>query len=365
MADNGPADNGPAEGGQARSGRASAVLRSLKPTALSLLFLAVLLFLQAALCGTCRGTAAMDGGRERWESEHGIGRPVSVAVEDGETDVDVRWAPLLLNLAACHALSVLLARAAAGMTGLRRPAAAYLCASAAVVLLAFLGATTMSRIRWGYWFARPGLPGEIDDVARVNRIVAVTTEEGPEGRSFAADPGFSLPRALASARGDPYYCLEERILLRLEERGLLPESASAEAGGLSDLRRLIAETGVLAESEEGYDSGGSLRGVVVDAEDASGVRLLFVCARGGQVSNDHYPFYELVFRSDGPGGAPACVHGRRFFYDVAGCEGVEWYVLWPFLAAPGLALGLPVFTAAAGVRRLARRRRRRWRYGDS
>jgi hypothetical protein len=79
---------------------------------------------------------------------------------------------------------------------------------------------------------------------------------------------------------------------------------------------------------------------------------------GMQLSNDHYPCYEILF--EGRKGSPGLsyVRGQRFFYDLAGMEGAEWYAIWPPLSLVAVIVGFVVFTIGTVVRRVVRRNRR-------
>ena len=55
-------------------------------------------------------------------------------------------------------------------------------------------------------------------------------------------------------------------------------------------------TGKLAEGVSGYDHAKEVQGIALEAEGSKGERYLFVGVTGRQVSNDHYPYYEFLFR---------------------------------------------------------------------
>jgi hypothetical protein len=48
--------------------------------------------------------------------------------------------------------------------------------------------------------------------------------------------------------------------------------------------------------------------------------------------------YEFLFRTAGRGSAQALLSHRLFFYDVAGMEGAEWYLVFPFFLLLGIAI---------------------------
>ncbi|HBA85785.1 MAG TPA: hypothetical protein DCZ95_17010 [Verrucomicrobia bacterium] len=120
---------------------------------------------------------------------------------------------------------------------------------------------------------------------------------------------------------------------------------------------LIVGSGLLANPEEGYSRADFLAGILVDAYDQTGARLIFACLGGRQQSNDHYPFYEFVFEEPPNSDGLNLVRGQRFFYDVAGIEGLEWYVMWPVLSVIAIVVGFTAFTVAVGLWMLLGRKR--------
>jgi len=62
---------------------------------------------------------------------------------------------------------------------------------------------------------------------------------------------------------------------------------------------------------------------VYEGTDHEGEPLTVVTARGCG-SGDTYPYYEVVFRSDAAGiSSDSLVSSQKFYYDVAGIEGLE------------------------------------------
>jgi hypothetical protein len=264
---------------------------------------------------------------------------------------------LTINLVTCYLLSAACVALVKVATGLRRPFLVYGGAVLGVLCLGFPVSVALSRSYWGYFFRRPSVLAELGSVTEVVRVVPVSTEQtAAGGYRLVANADYSVAEHLAYAREDPYYSLDERMLLHLAERHLLPRETakSLDDGGLYDL---LVETGLLAEPQDGYMSAGLLNGVVVQARTASGAELVFVSATGGQVSNDHYPCYEMVFERQPQSGQLAFVRGQRFFYDVAGMEGAEWYAIWFAISTTGVVLALPIVTLTVSVRNMIRSRR--------
>jgi hypothetical protein len=245
-----------------------------------------------------------------------------------------------------------------GRAGFRRTALACGGVAAVMVVVAFCVAAGISRAYWGYWLFRPPVLREVRDLAKVTAVVPVKAAAGESAsRALIADDEFVLGQAVGIGRADPYYCLEERLLIAVEDRGLLPRQPSADLGALPELFPLIRQTGILAKPDRGYEDADQLRGVVVDGVSQKGKRLVFVGVVGQQLSNDHYPYYELLFAGE-PGAVNLrFVRGQRFFFDVAGIEGLEWYGIWPVLALIGILIGFAVVTVMMAVRSVSSRRR--------
>ncbi len=336
----------------------NAAAGALRPSALGLLLLALGLLAQAGVFSMTSMTCSYEHGgvvESTWTVGPG-GMVAIVAGSDG-TQVTVRWGLLALDLLLTYALAMYLARVLTRVTGFRRPARAYGLVTAASVGLAFLVSIALSRAYWGYFLKRPPVPRAMGDIVRVASVTPVLTTVAADGvHALGIREDFSFTNALAAARDDPYYGLHERLLLDLDRRGLLPAVHSvALPPDMPDLLPLVRATGLLARPEPGYEEEAArLGGVVIDAVDGAGRRLVVLGLGSGQVENDHHPYYEMVFT--GAPGAPGLAYagGHRFFYDVAGIEGAEWYVAGPLLCLPLVPIGLIVFTIARVLR--ARRR---------
>jgi hypothetical protein len=86
--------------------------------------------------------------------------------------------------------------------------------------------------------------------------------------------------------------------------------------------KFVAEE-LAVKSASGYDSNSGLHGLVVSFASSDGRTYNLLAARGGQVSNDHYPYYEALFDDQGN-----LLRSQMFYFDVAGMEGADG---WPSL----------------------------------
>lgn len=321
-------------------------LRTFKPTPLSIIFILLVLLSQGVFFSSHTTTIAFNGvGPEQSASTFGLGSPVTVSTVGGTASYSIKWFVLSLNLATTYVMGALVAAGLTKATQLRHPAAAYSLVLAAALALVFVSSIMISKRVWGYFIARPDLLPEVGEIAQVKAVVPVKTESDGSGkRTIVPDGNFSLVDSIISGKKDSYYCLSARILIDLERRNLLPAALATTLDGLPEFYSLIQTNSTLAKSSEGYDSSSELGGIVVDALDKSGGRLVFLGLTGGQLSNDHYPYYEMLFRGRKDTGELSFVHGQRFFYDVAGMEGFEWNSILLFLSVPGIITAFVAFT---------------------
>jgi hypothetical protein len=170
-------------------------------------------------------------------------------------------------------------------------------------------------------------------------------------------PESTIEGAVERCGDDEYYCLRDRLVVAFSQRGLLPKTPpGVEPALVARLPHLLAATGLLVAPDPGYERYGLLGSLVVTGTDSGGTPLLLIGAAGDQVSNDHHPYYEALLRPRGDGTADLLDH-NRFFYDVAGIEGMEWKAAFVLAAILGLTVTIPGAIAFGLLRgELARRR---------
>jgi hypothetical protein len=322
-----------------------AILQLAKPTPLAILFVLLGLMFLAVFCSSYSITFTLENA-EPQKSERSFGwGAIRIITIGQQTNYEMSWTVLAFEFACVYVVSVLMAKALGKFTKLRRPAMTYGVVAIIMTATTFLASIVVSKVYWGYFFARPPLLPEAGEISRVDAVVPFLTESDDSGnRTIVADPSASLLDRLATGKTHGDESFEDRILLELERRNLLPPAFSATLDGLPDLSTLIQTSGKLAKSSEGYDSSARLWGIAIGAVDKAGQKLVLLGLRGGQVSNDHYPYYEIMFREPSGGGQMSLVRSQLFFYDVAGMEGFEGYVIWFFLSIPGILLGIVIFT---------------------
>lgn len=332
-------------------------MKWLKPTWGSLILLVLILALQGLLASSISTSFDFGGGEPAHrEFVFGFGAPLRFSSDGSDWTCTPGWS-LLPNLALSYLLACALARLMTSGTGFRRPGRVYGLVALVVVVCAFVASTVFSKWYWGYVLSRPPVPQEIHSVASVSSLLFVQVSTNDSGaRSMTVSTNFTPSSYIAKDERGGYYCLSERLVFALLDRGMLPSDAGTSLGDLSSVYDLIKASGFLVEPDEGYDTSDLLHGVVIDSTTADGERLVLVGAGGGQVSNDHYPHYEFVFKGSPPGSALELVRKQRFFYDVAGIEGAEWYFIWPTISALGIATAFIALTLGACLKNLVRLR---------
>ena len=301
------------------------------------------------------GTHHLDGTTEH-RTLIGPGPLVAITTREPESarSTKVAWTLLALFVVACYPIARGIAygfeRAVRGSLPLVR----WLLLGAATVPVLALGAALgWSRYYWGYFVARPSTAEAVGGIATIEGISVVGCDLSPGPPRCELWPRRSVAEAVDYCRSDPYECLDGRIAVGLEDAGLLPGRAHPiDVAALRRVEAVLADARFLASSEPGYDGNKRLGGIVASGRSATGQPLLAVGLEGGQVSDDHYPYYELRVSTEGS--MPRVVRRSVFFHDVAGIEGFEWREAFIAANVIGLTAWVPVCLltgAMVGVRR--------------
>jgi hypothetical protein len=201
-------------------------------------------------------------------------------------------------------ITALIARLGSSPSARRR---ALWAGAAGTLLLPFLAAIWLNHGMWGYYVSRPDVDRRIVEARQVETMTRVDIGLDSSGRlAFSGVPVEEVDSFIEvhPQEGD-YFVLEGRVLRALKERRALPARARGiPAERLRGLYQVLNETGRLEAGEPGYPDAKKLSGIVVEALGRDGRPLLFVGVCGGEVSNDHHPYYEFLFTIDSPGGQP-------------------------------------------------------------
>ncbi|AFY56157.1 hypothetical protein Riv7116_3711 [Rivularia sp. PCC 7116] len=248
----------------------------------------------------------------------------------------------------------------------------FLLTFGSTVFAGFLASIFISKSYWGYYFNPPELPQKVEEFETIRSITPVSSIKRNNGnRIFKIDTSNSciqdilsgienLKSSCGTGKCNTEYCDNSRVVLSLANQQKLPEKTSyISPDKLNSLYKYLESTELLYEGEAGYNGeliadsatgdliskgdGKRLEGVVVEAEDKKKQLYLFIAVNGGQISNDHYPYYEFLFELPKDKSTPKLIANNRFFYEIAGVEGIlEWNVIWMFFIAIGFILSIPI-----------------------
>ena len=239
------------------------------------------------------------------------------------------------------------------------------------VFVGFLASISISKHYWGYYLNPPELPEQVDEFDKIRSITPVSSIKRNDGsRIFKIDTSNSCIKEIQSGsenlksncgtgKCNTEYCDNTRVLLSLSETGKLPKKTPyISPDKLNSLYNYLEKTELLYKPEPGYNGelvsdstsgdliskgdGKRLEGIVVEAE-ANKQPYLFIAVNGGQVSNDHYPYYEFLFEIPEGKETPNLIANNRLFYEIAGVEGIlKWRFIWMFFIVIGFILSIPI-----------------------
>ena len=189
-----------------------------------------------------------------------------------------------------------------------------------MVVLSLIGSVWITNEYWGFLLGPPGLLDSAKTITDIDHLIPVQTSDcnTPKQCKFVIDPSQSI-----SAKYDPDDdSLEERLLRYLQATGKLPSSFDYHLNGIVNLHSPMMQSPIIASPIEGYTNH-NLHGIIMIGRTDSGQQRAFINARGGQVQDDHYPYYEAIFAIEQNGKSVQYLDGQRFFFDIAGFEGFE------------------------------------------
>ena len=189
-------------------------------------------------------------------------------------------------------------------------------------ILALLLAAGILKWEWNYVLARPGLFGEVNEVKSIESVGYF--DAGWYGEKDGVREHMESQLLGEEPYRDPYYFLCVRSLMAARNAGIDPMSApEMSTANVDAYRKKFFAEELVVKSASGYDSNSGLNGLVVSFASSDGRTYNLLAARGGQVSNDHYPYYEALFDDQGN-----LLKSQMFYFDVAGMEGADG---WPVL----------------------------------
>ena len=208
---------------------------------------------------------------------------------------------------------------------------------------------------WNYPFSQPRLLPSIREIVAVEKIADVQNLNPAKNLLPTAVPFRTFPHASELYWNTPIQLsATHRILKALGEKKIPAESIDAlTSQQLNAIWTAADKSGILVHGESGYENTKTLRGYAGIARTADQKRFTFATLIGYEESNDHYPYYELVF--DMNDNELVLSDWQWFYEDIAGIEGATWV----FFADAAYILTLPVGLASLWIwpriQRLARR----------
>jgi len=188
--------------------------------------------------------------------------------------------------------------------------------------LVFGAAATLvtSKLHWGYWVSPPSPDAT---VASLRHLGSFTT-------MWRGYPPHSGHDAIVKAAEDVNWSSGEdprgRLPATLIQRGFVPRSSEPVAGSLLPKICQFLEThGALEEADPGYTESKELSGHLALGRGAHGNSVAVAALWGGQLSNDHYPYYEASFAVSASGEL-TLLSLQKYRFDIAGLEGVEHWL---------------------------------------
>jgi hypothetical protein len=295
----------------------------LVPSRTSLTILVVLLFMLSWI-------GRVENDKSLFISYLGIGDAIVVKINNEDIIFDVNWVMLAVNCIGIYIASIVLSKLISHRIRYVKQFSGFFLKSFLVLsFISLIAAIAISKIYWGYYFVRPEPLEEFDKVVQINAVIPVRAILDKNLKYKFEKSGYFSPKTvLRNINEDPYYSLVERPLLTLTNRGLFSSEHSEYNGELSDYYKVILQNNCLVKPEPGYDRAGMLNGVIVLAKDALEEVYILMSLKGGESSNDHYPYYEFAFHEQNETGKLELLNSQIFFYDLAGFEGFEWYVFF-------------------------------------
>jgi hypothetical protein len=225
---------------------------------------------------------------------------------------------------------------------------------AVLFLFIFAFNVISNKSSWGYFVARPSLHRHVRNAETILTITPVSTISTEQGKTFAirSDEGkYHQKDKCLYGRRDPYYGNTDRIFMAFQDRAShYPDlygwfevyhdmTQKLAEQQLQILYQKIVQTGKLVQSEPGYPDGDEVHGNLVEFLDTHERKWIYAGVGTAQIENDHYAFYEVIFSLNANTNEwePEVISFQKFFYDVAGMEGVE-FNFFPFLGVGGLLL---------------------------
>ena len=219
-------------------------------------------------------------------------------------------------------------------------------ATLGVLIAATVSGLGFSKVYWGYWFDPPSIVPWVQQLQTADAIVFVECQPGtaPTVKEVPVDERRrSAGWYRESSRDYPGYQVRAAV-----DATRLPVSTNLfSAADASKACTGLFASGAVVDPAPGYNGPYAryIRGFLVDGRKPSGERVWIFSGIGGEVANDHHAVYDLQFSDSG---AVTKVH--VYYEDIAGIEGVRWYVVAVIVFVAGMLLLASLFIVVSSGR---------------
>jgi hypothetical protein len=151
---------------------------------------------------------------------------------------------------------------------------------------------------WGYWIALPSanVVASLASLERFTTFGCCTPDDSRSGHQALHD----------AANIEFHYAGDwpiANVPATLVRRELEPRSEEAvPTAMIANIREALDSRGALVAGQPGYTHAKELWGHVAIGRNTNGVQVVAAALPGGEVSNDHHPYYEVAFATS-PAGA--------------------------------------------------------------
>ena len=193
-----------------------------------------------------------------------------------------------------------------------------------------------SKEYWGYYFKRPTIFKEVKD-ARAIETISVVSTFGTNTLHKGLDSSLNLDYY----REDPYYATATRALMTFEDvssdrlfsdwKTILADSLKKISDEkLQPISSFLFSSDFTVKKSEHYETAESFSGYIIEFKTAPDRAWTYVGVGTPQVDNDHYAFYEMLYRRDK--NSMVLADSQKFFWDFAGYEGQEYSLIGPVMS---------------------------------
>ena len=214
---------------------------------------------------------------------------------------------------------------------------------------------------WGYFLVRPALVDEIKEFETVEGWGSLEWEESTINWQDLENPELEIgteailpwPEVVKAAdksceKASRFFtapaCLYNEATIYFNSQKLITnDTPQMSSTSLMDWHHgKLVETGLIEIPQTDYLTSDYRLGLIVAGHDRQDTPLMFIGLQGGQVENDHYPYYEVILRRniDAPGGWEVIAQ-RIFAIEIAGLEQVD-HIIWIYYAVIWWGLLLPI-----------------------